>query len=183
VSFAEGGAQNADSAFLLFKGADIGKVFGGASEVSFTITPTRSFADRVTPFSEPGGWSAGFEVWDGSRPIITFNVLAREWKPGERHLQFYHGVGGISTVYTVPSGDEETIFGAGVVTRFRLAWDEKTYSLFINDNLVDRSGYVGSQPSFGATSFLVIGARAAGGALSKIGYFASPDSISEFEAQ
>jgi hypothetical protein len=177
ISFQKGGGQNTDTAYLLFKGADVARAF--TSEVSFNIRSNVSFSDRAPAFTQPGGWSGGFELWDGLHPVISFNMLAREWRSGESHLQFYHGVG-LATTYTVPAGEEEKLFGKGVTARFRLAWDPHSYSLFINDQLVEKSEYVGGAPVPSASSFLIIGARAA---MSKMGYYASADSISEFAAQ
>src|SRR6201999_1227812 len=106
VSFHQSSATNTDVSFVNFGGTGFGKVFNAASEISFLLKSSYSFAERsALPYLN---MRTAFEVFDAS----TSRYIFATYTTGGR-LYFVFGAQGFSTLYLVPSGQEDAIFGKG----------------------------------------------------------------------
>jgi hypothetical protein len=175
MKFQKGGAQNKDTAFLQFKGAEVGRLFGSAEGATISIQSAYDLANR------PQGWSSVWEVWDGVRSIYSLHVYANHPAGNlPAALQFYWVTGGVASVYSPPMGHEDAMFGKGKVAKVNVAWNpSELVSLSIND--VPVQSYVSpshSHTDWSDSSFLIIGGRGVYGG--KLGYYACLDSLSEF---
>jgi hypothetical protein len=81
--------------------------------------------------------------------------------------------------YSVPVGQEDAMFGQGVVAKFRLTWDGGNNVLYWNDVQVATFRYTVATPNWGASSSFAIGATALGNHTG--GGYACDDLIAEFQ--
>jgi hypothetical protein len=171
VSFHQSSAQNSDASFINFGGSGFGQVFGAASEISFSLKSSYSFAQRsALPYLN---MRTAFEVFDASSSRFIFATYTTSGQ-----LQFVFGAQGLSALYAVPSGQEDQIFGNGVVAKIRITWIGNSFSLYVNDTLVRTVAISPTVANWSALSTLTIGSRSvriAGG-----GLYASDDSIADF---
>lgn len=178
-SFKQSGSQNTNTAFLNFTGIQIGQIFNSASQVSFNLTSTRSYSERA---AVPNQSMRGvFEVFDSS-PRPFYNFVSYISKTGQ--LQFGFGALGWSSVYTVPAGQEDVVFGKGVTAKIRITWTVgavRSMSLYVNDKLVQTNNVSLLVPKWDAKSFLTVGARNSMNKAGVVpGYYAMDDIVSEF---
>ncbi len=171
VSFHQSGAQNTDVSFINFGGNGFDQVFDTASEISFLLKSSYSFAERSALPSL--NMRTAFEVFDASTSRFIFATYTTGGQ-----LQFVFGAQGLSALYAVPSGQEDQIFGQGVVAKIRITWTNNSFALYVNDTLVRSVAISPAAANWSALSTLTIGSRntrIAGG-----GLYASDDSIADF---
>jgi hypothetical protein len=173
VRFATGGQQNKNTAFYQFIGAATGSLFDrqSAGEVSFSWKSAYSFAERVA-LNNLGGKQArtAFEVWDDS--ALQMKVTS---DPSTGKIAILYG----SSTYSLPTGQEDALFGKNVTLNVRVHWDGATIALYLNDKQVASTKYTYKAPNWTAKSSLSIGAQdshVSGG-----GFYASDDTISNFQ--
>ena len=169
--FHQNGAQSTNTAFINFSGTNFGTVFNSASEISFLVKSAYSYAERrVLPMPNT---RTLFEVFDNSIPWYSFST----YTSSTGQLQFSFGVHGYTAVYTVPFGQEDLIFGRGVVAKIRFTWTTNSYSLYVNDKLVRTSTFTSNSANWSSLSALTIGSRNI--RVFNGGYYASDDSLAE----
>ena len=175
VSFKKGGQQNADTAFYSFKGAAVRDIFDLPSgEINFTLKSSYSFAERLALPRYNDRWV--FDVFDNVNRLYGFSMGA------DGGLAFFYRTGSTAAqYYVVPKGQEDKLFGKGVVLNVKLTWNGTSNSLYLNGQLVSTQSYVGVAKSWTATSSFSIGATDAhlyGG-----GHFSLDDVLDEFEVR
>lgn len=171
VSFHLSGVQNTDVSFINFGGSGFGAVFGEASEISFLLKSSYSFAQRsALPYLN---MRTAFEVFDAS----TSRYIFATYTTGGR-LYFVFGAQGFSTLYAIPSGQEDTIFGQGVVAKIRIAWISNSFNLYVNDTLVKTVAVSPTVANWSALSTLTIGSR--NSRIDNGGLYGLDDSIADF---
>jgi hypothetical protein len=170
ISFHQSSAQNTEVSFINFGGSGFNQVFENASEISFLLKSSYSFAERsALPYLN---MRTAFEVFDASTSRFIFATYTTSGR-----LQFVFGAQGFSALYAVASGQEDQIFGKGVVAKIRIKWIDNSFSLYVNDTLVRTVAVSPAVANWSAQSTLTIGsrnARIAGG-----GLYASDDSIAD----
>jgi hypothetical protein len=174
VSFGVGGQQNSHTAFYSFKGDQVRQIFDLPSgDISFAMKSNYTFQERLALPTYNYRWV--FDVFDNSNRLYTFYVGAISGR-----LIFWYQTGGLTThYYYVPAGQENTMFGAGVVLRVRLTWDGLENSLYLNDKLVSRERYNKAAANWTADSSFSIGGTDVhlfGG-----GHFSFDDVLDEFQ--
>src|SRR5205823_7854557 len=115
-SFHQNGAQNVNTSFVNFTGSAVGQVFDNSSEISFLLKSAHSYQERkalTTP-----NIRGVFEVFDSSTSMYFFGI--QTISTGD--LQFNYTAGGYAAAYTVPSGQQDAIFGKDVVAKIRIKW-------------------------------------------------------------
>jgi hypothetical protein len=170
-SFHGNGGQNADSAFVNFSaGTTLDQVFDNSSEIKFQLKSAYSFNERLLLTDSMRGV---FEVFDDQAPWYNFSTYTSGGQ-----LQFSFGARGFSGMYTVPSGQEDVLFGKGVVAKIRIKWNSSAFSLYVNDTLVQTNSLSPKTPNWSAQSAFTIGSRSirVGGG----GYYPSDDTVAEF---
>jgi hypothetical protein len=182
VGFGPGGAQNTNTAFLSFSGAQVGSVFNAnQGDLTFYVKSSYSFAQRQA--LPPNNSRYVFDVCDGTGELFRFLILTNqgrlvvEYTTGSRVSAIGGTVSG--SYYSVPVGQEDAMFGQGVVAKFRLTWDGSHSVLYWNDVQVATSPYTAATPNWGASSSFVIGATALGN--HNGGGYTSDDFIAEFQ--
>jgi hypothetical protein len=170
VAFHQSSAQNTDVAFVNFGGSGFEQVFDTASEISFLLKSSYSFAERsALPYLN---MRTAFEVMDASTSRFIFATYTTGGQ-----LQFVFGAQGFSALYAIPSGQADQIFGKGVVAKISIKWINTSFSLYVNDTLVRTVAVSPTVANWSALSTLTIGSRSvriAGG-----GLYASDDSIAD----
>lgn len=148
VTFQPGGYDASGTAFFQFRGKPIGLVLDGSEgEISFALKSSYSFAERAA-LPAPNARRV-FEVWD-----LTGRQFGFETSVSSGRLVFAcqapsnspsTGVTGTSRTaldfitavrYAVPAGQEDAVFGKGVVAQFRMQWDQTGTRLYVNGVLV-----------------------------------------------
>ena len=171
LTFGQPGCQNSNTAFLSFSGAPVSSLFNvSQGDLTFYVKSNYNLADRLTVV--PTEYI--FQVDDGSQRISYFAVSATT-----TGLAFYLLAGGAGNYYYVPAGREDTLFGKGVVAKFRMTWNGKVVTLYMNDTSVLTYGYTPVTPGWSAgASFTISGTSMNyfGG-----GYYAAADSIADFQ--
>lgn len=171
VSFHQSSAQNTDASFIYFGGTGFDQVFNTASEISFLLKSSYSFAERSALPSL--NMRTAFEVFDASASRFLFGTYTAGGQ-----LQFIFGAEGFSALYAIPSGQEDQIFGRGVVAKIRITWVNTSFNLYVNDTLVRTVAISPTIANWNTQSTLTIGSRSvriAGG-----GLYVSDDSIADF---
>ena len=122
-------------------------------DLSFYLKSSYSFAERL---ALPSTYRFAFETDDASRSQFYFYILAAQ----SRLIFGFHTAGTMSDGYYVPVGTEDSVFGKGVLAKFRLVWDGAFRSLYINDvNVTGARAYTKTAPAWGAASSWTIGSR------------------------
>ena len=122
-------------------------------------------------------------VCDATGELFRFLILTNqgrlvvEYTTGSRVSAIGGTVSG--SYYSVPVGQEDAMFGQGVVAKFRLTWDGSNNVLYWNNVQVATSPYTAATPNWGASSSFVIGATALGN--HNGGGYACDDFIAEFQ--
>jgi hypothetical protein len=170
VAFLNGGQQVDNTSFYSFNGAGVGSLFNLSSgSISFNLKSRYSFATRKTISTR---WV--FDVYDANNDLFSFYDSTYSG-----YLLFNYNVGSTSTnTYFVPVGQEDALFGAGVVLNVRISWAGSHVQLFFNNILVQTSTYAPAAPNWSTASSFLIGAkqdRSYGP-----GWFSCDDWISEF---
>jgi hypothetical protein len=143
---------NTNNAFYQFQGATIGNVFDVTQgQVSFTLESNYSFAQRRASASAA---RYAFDVRDGSGKH-QFYYLTQVTSQG---LQFEYCVGGTTHVYYVPSGTENTLYGAGVILQVTISWGSSGVKLYLNGVQVQSASYTAPTPSWTSASNFDFGA-------------------------
>jgi hypothetical protein len=173
VSFHTGGAQNANTAYVNFSSPDFGTVINNSSEISFLLKSAYSFTERkALPASNQ---RSAFEVYDSTCSWYGFNT----YTTAGGQLQLAFAAKGYSGVYTVPAGQEDVLFGKGVIVKIKITWTPTQFSLWINDKLIKTNNVsVPKTAVWSSTSAFTIGSRSA--RLSGGGYYSSDDTVAEF---
>jgi hypothetical protein len=174
VNFSQGGAQNVNAAFINFTGDGFGGLFDTDGEISFSLRSAYSFAERkVLPAP---AYSFAFEVYDNTVPHFHFMSYVSSGQ-----LAFGYSTRGVSAFYIVPVGQEDVLFGRGVVANVRITWTSTTSSLYINNKLVRTATFAPKVPVWSSISALTIGARSTRFATG--GYYSSVDAIADFKVR
>jgi hypothetical protein len=174
ITFRTGGSQNTNTAFVDFTGASLGSFFDTEGEVSFVLKSGYTFAERQALASPNHRYA--FEVHDGSSLQFAFVTYTAGGK-----LTFVFTTRGISTIYTVPAGQEDRMFGQDVVAKIRFKWTASASELYINDALVRSSTFMPIAARWSSISRMTIGAHTTlvtGG-----GNYALDDAIAEFKVR
>jgi hypothetical protein len=169
--FHQNGAQSTNTSFINFSGTNCGTVFNSASEISFLIKSAYSYAERLA-LPVPNTRTA-FEVFDNAGSWYGFST----YTSSIGQLQFSFGVHGYTAVYTVPSGQEDLIFGRGVVAKIRYTWTNTSFSLYVNGKLVRTGTFAAKTANWSSLSAFTIGSRNI--RVVNGGYYATDDSIAE----
>ncbi len=112
------------------------------------------------------------DVRDASTHLFQFSTVAVS-----EYLVFGYTLAGASTVYMVPPGTEEALFGNGITLKVTMTWDGSVAKLYLNDTLVQQSSYTTPTPNWSAASNFALGAYED---LTSGGYYACDDIIDEF---
>src|SRR5258708_18635877 len=172
VGFQWGGQQNSDTAFYSFNGVGVGNLFDvNTGDVSFLLKSRRSFVSRQVGVVTD---RYVFDVYDANQELFTFYTSTY----GGNLLFNYRTGSGRTTTFIVPAGQENTLFGTGVVVKVRLAWDGVQNFLYLNDVLVQTGRSKPTLPNWTTKSWFLIGAMAAPWDLP--GYYSCDDWISQF---
>jgi hypothetical protein len=169
VSFHNGGSQNTNTAFLNFSGTQAGQVFDSQGEVAFMLKSAYSFAQRKAQPSPTSRYA--FMVNDDTRTHFGLNVYT---SGGSLLLGFT--AGGISGAYAVPAGQEDTLYGAGVVLNVKMTWTTTSATLYLNGKAVATISFARVLPNWTARSAFTIGSAVGG-------YYACDDAIAEFKVR
>ncbi len=89
---------------------------------------------------------------------------------------FTYATGGTAQLYYVPQGNENTLFGSGVVLQVMLTWSGSVMKLYLNNTLVKSSSYAATTPTWTAASNFDLGAYQ----YLNAGYYDLDDVIDEF---
>jgi thermitase len=163
---------NTNNAYYQFTGSGIGNSFNVAQgQVTFYIKSRYSFAQRQSSAASP---RYSFDVRDASGHqfyFLTQIVSSR--------LQFSYAAGASAQYYYVPAGNEDTLFGGGVLLKVALAWNSTagTMTLSLNDTPVKTTAYTKSAPNWTSASTFDLGAYEY---LSYGGYDVLDDILDEF---
>ncbi len=170
-------SPNTNTAFLSFSGAQVGNVFNvNQGNLTFYVKSSYSFAQRQALGSS--NFREVFDVYDSTGELFYFESLTSggrlifEYKTGSRTNSGY---------YYLPVGQEDAMFGLGVVAQFQLKWNGSTNVLYFNGVQVATFAYTPATPNWGATSNFTIGAT--GVPLYGGGYYKCDDPIAEFQLQ
>jgi hypothetical protein len=174
VSFREGGAQNANAAFINFTGDAFGGLFDADGEISFSLKSAYSFAERKA-LPAPA-YSFAFEVFDNTAAQFHFMSYVSSGQ-----LAFGYSTRGVSAFYVVPVGKEDALFGRGVVANVRIVWAGNTSALYINNQLVRTATFTPRVASWSSVSALTIGSRST--RFASGGYYSSVDAIADFKVR
>lgn len=143
---------NTNNAFYNFTGSALGDIFKNTQgQVSFTLQSNYSFAQRE---SKAAAARYTFDARDGSGKH-QFGFLT---SVSGSQLEFTYTVGGISHVYYVPTGTEDTLFGQGVLLQVTINWGPGGASLYLNGSLSQSTGYSAPASSWTASSNFDLGA-------------------------
>ena len=171
LSFAQSGDQNTNTGFLAFSGSAVSSLFNiSQGDLSFFVKSNFSFASRLS--SLPSEYI--FSVDDSSQRLFGFVIGA-----SASRLVFNVFVGGAGNYYFVPAGQEDAVFGNGVVAKFRLTWNGSHAVLYLNDTSVLAFDYTSLKPSWSPSASFTVGASSLndfGG-----GYYAAADSVADFQ--
>jgi hypothetical protein len=176
VAFEGVSNPNSNTAFLSFSGAPVGSVFNpNQGDLTFYVKSSYTFAQRQALGS--GNFRMVFDVYDATGELFFFESLTSggrlifQYKTGNR-------TGGAGYYY-VPVGQEDGVFGLGVVAEFRLTWNGTTNVLYVNGTQVATFSYTPATPNWAASSNFTFGATAVpsyGG-----GYYKCDDPIADFQ--
>jgi hypothetical protein len=182
VGFAPGGAQNTNTAFLSYSGTQVGSVFNvNHGDLTFYVKSSYSFAQRQALPANNSRYV--FHVYDATGELFRFFILTNQkrlvvtYTTGSRVNTIGSTVSG--SYYSVPMGQEDAMFGQGVVAKFRLTWDGSHNVLYWNNVQVATLPYTAATPNWGASSSFAIGATALGNRNG--GGYACDDFIAEFQ--
>jgi hypothetical protein len=173
LCFYAGGQQSTNTSFISFLGRQLGSVFNRAGQVSFTVQSAYSFAER-SALPTPNDRYA-FDVYDKNSEQFHFRV----YTSGGRLIFAYSTDGSPVSTYTVQTGQEDVIFGKGVVATIRIVWTNTSNRLYVNEQVVNTVTYSGSNPNWNVQSSLTIGAQGTRGGAT--GAFSFDDAIAEFQ--
>jgi hypothetical protein len=177
VAFAQGGPQNTNTAFVSFAGAPVGNVFNvSQGDLTFYVKSSYSFAQRVA--LPAANYRLVFDVYDSTGELFMFESVTLN---GRLIMQYRTGSRVSAGYYYVPVGQEDAMYGQGVVAKFRMTWDGSKNVLYWNDVQVATFGYTPSTPNWGSSSSFVLGSTSLG--FYNGGYYTCDDAIAEFQIQ
>ena len=162
--------SNSNNAYYKFAGSGLGSIFNlSQGQITFYLKSRYSFAQRQASAS---AYRYAFDVRDGKGHLFTFLTQIVSGS-----LEFEYAMGGVLQYYFVPTGTEDSLFGAGITLKVTMMWNGNVSNLYLNDKLVKSSPYTapasnwttGSNFNVGAYEYLTYG-----------GYNASDDVIDEF---
>jgi len=143
---------NTKNAYFNFGGTTIGNIFKVTQgTVSFSLQSRYSFAQRQ---STAAAARYTFDARDGSG-VHQFSFLTQV---AGSQLEFNYMLGGVSHVYYVPVGTENTLFGNGVILQVTLNWGASGGSLYLNGALAQATSYSTPSASWTSTSNFDLGA-------------------------
>jgi hypothetical protein len=175
VAFAGVSQGNTDTAFLSFPGPQVGSLFNvNQGDLTLYVKSSYSFAQRqALPMQN---YRYVFDVYDSTGELFRFFIST---SGGRLIVQYATGSRTSGAYYYVPVGQEDAMFGLGVVAKFRVTWNGGTNVLYWNDAQVATFAYAAATPNWGASSSFVIGGTAVpayGG-----GYYKCDDAIADFQ--
>ncbi len=157
VYFTQGGQQNSNTAYYKWTGAQIGDIFNfnmDPGEINFYLKSNYSFAQRQA--LPRHNRRTVFTVKDDSQILFTFNTEA---DPEVGRLVLTYQTGGTSQqTYYIPAGQEDALFGQGVILKVTLDWNGSNNNLYLNDNLVSSQSYSIATSNWTANSMFCFGA-------------------------
>jgi hypothetical protein len=174
IEFRAGGSQTTNTSFINFVGQDLGTFFDAQGEVSFFLKSAYTFAERQSLPSPNHRFI--FEAHDGSANQFGFLTYTSGGV-----LTFAYTTRGVTTLYTVPAGQEDRIFGRDVTAKIRFTWSASSSELYVNDILVRTSTFMPIPGKWGSASTMTIGAHTT--LASPGGNYASDDGIAEFKVR
>jgi hypothetical protein len=143
---------NVNNAYYQFSGVPVGSIFDtNQGEIDIDITSRHSWSQRQT-----SAYRAVFDVQDviGQhlfRFLIT-NVSGR--------LAFVYGLGsGTVDYYYVPVGQEDVVYGTGIMVPVRLLWSSGKRYLYLNGVLTKTTNYTAITPAWSSGSTFTLGAQ------------------------
>jgi hypothetical protein len=166
--------DNSNDAYYQFPGSNVGNVVSASQgRVTFYLVSRYSFASRV---ATAASGRMAFDVHDDN---VNANVHLMYFRTqvASGFLAFSYTVSGVAQYYYVPTGLEDTLFGNGVILKVTITWSSGTMNLYLNDSLVQSTGFTPAVPNWSAKSAFSLGA-ADYGALG--GYGSCDDIIDEF---
>ncbi|HEU0114927.1 MAG TPA: hypothetical protein VFQ80_09625, partial [Thermomicrobiales bacterium] len=173
LSFTKGGAQNSNTALIAFSGAPVSALFNlQQGDLAFYVKSRHSFADRAAILPA----ATVFQTDDGSRRIAYFSCDISAGR-----LVFHFGAAGGNGYYYVPAGQENAVFGQGVIAKFRLAWTASALKLYVNDSLAATFAFTPLTPAWRSNASFTIGATSLN--YFSGGYYAIDDSVADFTIQ
>jgi hypothetical protein len=152
VSFNNGGPQTTNSSYINFKGAQAGQVFNSQGRINLQIKSAYSFAQRQALPQSNARYA--FSVYDDSLPQFAFYTYT-----GGGSLTFAFMACGTTGFYTVPAGQEDTTFGAGVVAQIQIAWTNSSATLSVNGTAVATSTFSAAPPNWSVNSIFTVGSN------------------------
>jgi hypothetical protein len=172
VSFLQGGQQNSNVAYYQFTGSQIGDIFNSSQgEISFFLKSQYTFAERKALAQY--NYRYAFEVRDAAnKQFFTFYTQATAGATGRLFLN-YAAQSAQNVSYSVPVGQEDTLFGKDVVMKVTISWDGTQSKLYINDSLVKTFTYTPVVANWASASKMTIGSTVSG-------FYSSNDAVDRF---
>lgn len=121
---------------------------GSGSEIAFSLKSSYSFKDRAALPSY--NYRTVFDVLDANGSLMKFQTEASS------RLVFYFTLGGKSSYYHVPAGQEDALFGKDKILKVRLVWNGTSHSLYLNGTAVATFANTDRAPNWNNNSALVI---------------------------
>ena len=122
LTFRTGGSQNTDTGFLAFSGAPVQALFNvNQGDLTFNLQSGYTYSERLSL----GAPRFVFQVDDGSQSVVYFSVSA-----ASPNVSFQFSIGSATVAYFLPHGQEDILFGKGVIAKLRLTWDGSVAAIF-----------------------------------------------------
>jgi hypothetical protein len=169
VSFHIGGSQNTNTAFVHFSGTQAGQVFNPQGEVDVMLKSAYSFAQRKALASPNHRYA--FMVNDDTRTQFALNMYTSNGR-----LIVGFTAGGLTSSYNVPVGQEDTLYGAGVVLNVKMTWTPTSATLYLNGKAVTTISFVRVFPNWTSRSVFTIGSAVGG-------YYAADDALAQLKVR
>jgi hypothetical protein len=142
--------------------------------LTFTVKSSYSFAQRQALGTN--NFREVFDVYDSTGELFYLKSLT---SGGRLIFEFLTGSRtGSAGYYYLPVGQEDAMFGLGVVAQFQLTWNGSANVLYFNGTQVATFPYTPATPNWGTASNFTIGAT--GLPLYTGGYYKCDDPIAEF---
>src|SRR5579872_2834149 len=148
-----------NNAAYKFTGAQLGNFFypSQAGEINFYLKSLKTWAQRQTQPSY--NYRMVFDVDSDPVKMAELFYFYVSSSSGNLILAFNNGATS-GFYYVVPTGQEDTLFGNGVILFVRIAWDGSHVSLYLNNNLAAGPySYTPATPTWGANSVFMVGAE------------------------
>jgi hypothetical protein len=143
-------------AYYKFTGTQLGTLFNASQpgEISFNLKSLKSWAQRSTAPSY--NYRMIFNVEADAANAVNHSYFYATASGGSLVFAFNMGATG-GFYYIVPTGQQDTLFGNGVIMPVRIVWDGTTVSLYLNGNLVSGpTPYTPAAASWNSGSIFVL---------------------------